>query len=61
MTGEEMKAENPAEESKDKEDNVLESEAKKITLETTFENPTATEIQQIVKNESKPLAEKKED
>ena len=58
-TAEETKAENPAEESK--EANILESEAKKIILETTFENPTPTEIQQIVKNESKPLAEKKED
>ena len=60
-TAEETKAENPAEESKDNEANILDSEAKKIILETTFENPTPTEIQQIVKNESKPLAEKKED
>ena len=40
---------------------LLESEAKKIILETTFENPNPTEIQQIVKNEPKPLSEKKED
>ena len=60
-TAEETKAENPAEEPKDDEANILNSEAKKVILETTFENPTPTEIQQIVKNESKPLAEKKED
>ena len=60
-TAEETKAENPAEESKDDEANILDSEAMKVILETTFENPTPTEIQQIVKNESKPLAEKKED
>ena len=40
---------------------LLESQAKKIILETTFENPNLTEIQQIVKNEPKPMWEKKED
>ena len=40
---------------------LLESQAKKIILETTFANPNLTEIQQIVKNEPKPMWEKKED
>ena len=60
-TVDEIKAEESAEESKGKDPISLESEAKEIILETTFENPSPTEIQQIVKNESKPLAEKKED
>ena len=40
---------------------LVESQAKEIILETTFANPSPTEIQQIVKNEPKPLSEKKED
>ena len=32
-----------------------------VLVETTFENPTVAEIQQISKNEPKPSAEKKED
>ena len=60
-TVDEIKAEESAEESKGKDPILLESEAKEIILETTFKNPSPTEIQQIVKNESKPLAEKKED
>ena len=61
-TIDEIKAEESAEESQGKDPILLESsEAKEIILETTFEDPSPTEIQQIVKNESKPLAEKKED
>ena len=56
-----MKTEDSGEENKDEKTISLDSPAKEIILETTFENPSPTEIQQIVKNESKPLAEKKED
>ena len=40
---------------------LMEAEAKEIICETTFESPTQSEIEQLVKNETKPLAEKKED
>ena len=45
----------------EKEIKLPEAEAKEIICETTFESPTQSEIEQLVKNESKPLAEKKED
>ena len=47
--------------SEEKEIKLLEAEANEIICETTFESPTQSEIEQLVKNESKPLAEKKED
>ena len=47
--------------SEEKEIKLPESEAKEIICETTFESPTESEIEQLVKNETKPLAEKKED
>ena len=45
----------------EKEIKLPEAEAKEIICETTFESPTQSEIEQLLKNESKPLAEKKED
>ena len=45
----------------EKEIKLPEEEAEEIICETTFESPTQSEIEQLVKNESKPLAEKKED
>ena len=45
----------------EKEIKLPEAEAKEIICETTFESPTQSEIEQLMKNESKPLAEKKED
>ena len=60
-TTDEKKADDSVEETDDKKAILLESQAKEIILETTFANPNPTEIQQIVKNEPKPLSEKKED
>ena len=45
----------------EKEIKLPEAEAKEIICETTFESPTQSEIEQLLKNESKPHAEKKED
>ena len=55
---EELAQKEPSEETEIK---LMEAEAKEIICETTFESPTQSEIEQLVKNESKPLAEKKED
>ena len=60
-TAAEKKADDSVDETEDKKTILLESQAKEIILETTFANPNPTEIQQIVKNEPKPLLEKKED
>ena len=60
-TDEKKAEDHSVEESEDQKTILLESQAKEIILETTFENPNPTEIQQILKNEPKPLAEKKED
>merc|ERR1711953_1579875 len=43
--------------SEEKEIKLPEAEAKEIICETTFESPTQSEIEQLLKNESKPLAE----
>ena len=32
-----------------------------VFVETTFKNPTVAEIQQVLKNDPKPTAEKKKD
>ena len=60
-TAAEKKADDSVDETEDEKTILLESQAKEIILETTFANPNLTEIQQIVKNEPKPLLEKKED
>ena len=60
-TADEKKAVDSVKETEEKKTILLESQAKEIILETIFANPSPTEIQQIVKNEPKPLSEKKED